>query len=259
MDIFHYNPEQFLSFILTFMRISIIVFLLPFFGGTSLPNPVKAALCLVMSLAVWPKLSFSGAYMPASVWELVLMFMGELMIGLMLNIIVLFLFSAVQTGGQLVGFSMGFTMMNVVDPLSGTSEAITSHFLYQTTVLVFLSLDGHLYLLSGLAESFALVAPGKLLINPELAREMLKFSGQIFVLGVKIASPVIASLFLVDLALAIISRAAPQMNVLFVGFPIKITVGFLFLVLILTALSTEVGDYIAKLAPMYHSVLKASG
>jgi len=154
-----------------------------------------------------------------------------------------------------VGFSMGFAMMNVLDPMTGTSESVTAQLMYQCTILMFLSMNGHLFLLTGLAESFQLVPPGGLFITPSLADSVLKFSAEIFSLAVKISAPVVASLFLVDLALALVSRAAPQMNVIQIGFPLKVGVGFLFMTLTLTALSHFVGDYIVELGPMFTAVM----
>ena len=124
--------------------------------------------------------------------------------------------------------------------------------------MLFLSLNGHLMLLSGLAQSFELVPPGGLLINPALGQHLIVFSGQMFVMALKIAAPIMASIFLVDLALALVARAAPQMNVLFIGFPIKIGVGFLFMTLVFSALAIYVGQYISELDPLYRLVLKAS-
>lgn len=196
--------------------------------------------------------------MPADGWSLALMLFGEVIMGLLLDILIRLLFAGVQLGGHFVGFSMGFAMMNVVDPLTGTQEPITGHLLYQTTTLIFLSLNGHLFLLQGLSESFALVPPGGLLINPALLERLLPFSAIMFTLAIKIASPVLASLFLVDLALALVSRAAPQMNVLFIGFPLKVGVGFLFLTLVFTAVARFVGEYLTELGPMYHDLLRAS-
>ncbi|WP_027184755.1 flagellar biosynthetic protein FliR [Desulfovibrio inopinatus] len=258
MDLFHFNPQEFFSFLLTAMRISIIVFMLPFFGASNVPNLVKAAACFILSLAVWPQLSFPGTVMPAHPFDLVLMLLGEVILGLVLDIIVRFLFAAVQTGGQLMGFQMGFSMMNVIDPMTGTSEAITAHYLYQVTVLLFLSFNGHLYLLQALAQSFQLVPPGGLFINPILGERLLEFSGLIFVVAVQIAAPVVVATFLVDLALALVARAAPQMNVLFVGFPLKIGVGFLFLTLVFSIMGRYVADYIIDLGPMYHTIFRLS-
>lgn len=258
MDLFNFDPNQFLSFLLTFFRISLLVFLLPFFGGETLPKTVKAALCLSMALGLWPALSFSGITYPASIWEMILMLLGELVLGLTLGLVVRFVFAAVQTAGQVIGFQMGFAMMNVVDPLTGVSEAITAHFLYMVSLLTFLSLNGHLYLLKGLSQSFELVPPGGLFLSEELANQIFSFSANMFILAVKIAAPVMAAVFLVDLALGLIARAAPQMNVLFIGFPLKIIVGFLFLGLLFTILSMHMEEFISKIEMTYYNLLQAA-
>ncbi|UJX40457.1 flagellar biosynthetic protein FliR [Desulfovibrio sp. JY] len=259
MNLFQFEPATVFSFVLTLMRISLVVFLLPFFGANFLPNMVKAAFCLMLTLAVFPMLSFPGTMMPGNVWSLSLMLLGEVVMGLLLNILVLFLFSAVQCAGSIMGFSMGFSLMNSMDPMTGASESGLGHLMSQVTTMLFLSLNGHLVLLGGLAQSFKLVPPGGLFISPALGEHLITFSGQMFVMALKIAAPIMASIFLVDLALALVARAAPQMNVLFIGFPLKIGVGFLFMTLVFGALALYVGRYIAEIGPMYALMLKASG
>lgn len=180
MNLFAFDPATVLSFILTLMRISVVLFLLPFFGGENLPNTVKAAMLIVLTLAVWPHLSFPGRLFPLNAPDLAVMFLGELLLGLTMGLMVRFLFAAVQTGGELIGFQMGFAMVSVMDPDTGVSEAVSAHFLYMTSMLVFLALDGHLFLLKGLAQSFALVPPGRLFLGPVVVRQVLGFSGQMF-------------------------------------------------------------------------------
>lgn len=257
MNLFAFDPATVLSFILTLMRISVVLFLLPFFGGENLPNTVKAAMLIVLTLAVWPHLSFPGRLFPLNAPDLAVMFLGELLLGLTMGLMVRFLFAAVQTGGELIGFQMGFAMVNVVDPDTGASEAVTAHFLYMVSVLVFLALDGHLYLIKGLAESFRLVPPGQLFLSTGLVDQVLAFSGQMFLLAVHIAAPVMAALFLVDLSLALISRAAPQMHVLVLGFPIKLAVGFLFLTLLFGILAQAIGGYVHGLGALFQNLLQA--
>ena len=259
MDLFNFEPATFFSFLLTLMRVSLVLFVMPFFGGEGIPKTVKGLLCLVLSLAVWPQLSFPGVMLPGSPWEILLMLLGEIFMGLTLMLVVSFLFAAVQMGGQIMGFQMGFAMINVVDPLTGTSVIITSHFLYMTTLLVFLSLNGHLYMLQGLAESFALVQPGGLLIHPMLATTMLQAANSIFVLAIKIAAPVMGAIILVDLALALVGRAAPQMHVLILGFPLKIATGFFFMGLLFVTLSRYVGTFIINMQATLHTLLQAMG
>jgi flagellar biosynthetic protein FliR len=91
-----------------------------------------------------------------------------------------------------------------------------------------------------------------------MTRDVLGFSSQIFVLAIKISAPVMVSIFLVDLALALVSRAAPQMNILVVGFPLKIGVGFLFLGLIFSLMARYIGEYIAHLVPVLDSLYRVA-
>ncbi|MEZ7196452.1 flagellar biosynthetic protein FliR [Pseudodesulfovibrio karagichevae] len=255
MEIFGFNPSDMLSYFLTLFRISVVLFLLPFFGGQSIPRIVKGALVLVLSMALWPQLSFPASLMPTG-WNIVIMFIGELLLGLILGMLVNFLFAAVQLGGQIIGFQMGFAMVNVVDPITGTSNAVSAHFLYMCTMLTFLVLNGHLYLLKAVGMTFQYIPPGTLLLQPELANDIFHFSNLMFTLAIKIAAPVMAALFLVDLSLALISRAAPQMHVLILGFPIKITVGFFFLGFIFSIMALYVGDFLSGLNNMYENVMK---
>lgn len=256
MNLFGFNPSDLFSFYLTLFRISIVLFLMPFFGGQSIPKPVKAALVLVLSFALWPQLSFPGSMMPANGIDITLMIIGELILGLILGMLVNFLFAAVRFGGQIIGFQMGFAMVNVVDPLTGMSNAVTAHFLYMCTMLTFLVLNGHLFLLSAVGTSFEYIPPGGLLITPGLANHIFEFSNLMFILAIKIAAPVMAALFLVDLSLALISRAAPQMHVLVLGFPIKISVGFYFIAFLFTIMTVYVQDFIQQLDLIYQTVMK---
>lgn len=256
MNFFGFSPNEMLSFFLTLFRISVVLFVLPFFGSTSIPKTVKASILLVLSLALWPQLSFPGAMMPAHPLGLVLMIFGELILGLIIGLIVQFLFAAVQFGGQIIGFQMGFAMVNVVDPITGVSNAVTAHFLYMCTMLTFLVLNGHLQLINAVGLSFQYIPPGGLLITPGLANHILEYSNLMFTLAIQIAAPVMAALFLVDLSLALIARAAPQMHVLILGFPIKISVGFYFLAFIFTLMTVYVGDFIREMGPFYESMMK---
>lgn len=257
MDLFNFDPAHFMSFLLTFFRISLVLFLMPFFGGTGVPTKVKAALCIVLTLALFPHLSFPGSMLPGHPLEIIIMILGELVLGLVLSLCVHFIFAAVRTGGQLIGFQMGFAMVNVVDPDTGTSAAVTSHFLYMVALLTFLSLNGHLYLLRALTLSFEFVPPGGLLIGSSLTDNMMELSGKMFSLAVRIAAPITAAIFLVDLALALVGRAAPQMNVLMLGFPLKIAVGFFFLGLVFTMMALYMRDFIGRFDAIFGFVLTA--
>lgn len=256
MDIFGFNAASFLSFLLTFIRTSLVVFLMPFFGGDSAPMQVKAALCLVLTLFLWPHLSFPGELFPAHPAGILLLILGELILGLTLALCVHFIFAGIQTGGELLGMHMGFTMVSLADPLTGAQVGLTSHLMYMVTLIVFLTLDGHLHLLRALADSFALVPPGAFVVSPALTTDILELSSGMFLLAVKIAAPVIAAIFMVEMALALMGRAAPQMNLMTMGFPLKIAVGFYFTGMLFAVLAGFVEDMIVDLGPMFQHIMK---
>lgn len=258
MDLFAFNPATFLSFLLTLMRVSLVVFLMPFWGGDYFPPLVKAALCLLLTLAVWPHLSFSGVEMPAHPWDLALMLLAELILGMMLGLCVYFIFAGIQIGGEIIGFQMGFTMMTLADPASGAQVSISSHILHMVSLVVFLSLDGHLHLLRAMADSFALIPPGGIRISATLAGDVITLSSGMFVLAIKIAAPVMAAILMVELTLALMGRAAPQMNLLTLGFPAKIAVGFFFMGILFSTLSRYLEDIIIGLGPMFENIMRAA-
>lgn len=258
MDLFSLDPHVTLTFLFALMRISLILFLMPFFGGQTVPASVKAALCLTLTLALWPRIPLVGALMPGHPFVLAVMLGSELLLGLILGLAVRFVFAAIQTGGQLIGFQMGFAMVNAVDPDSGVSEAVTAHFLYMVSLLTFLSFNGHLFLLSALVQSFDILPPGALLVTPRLASQIFSLSGQMFVLAIQIGAPVIVAILLVDLALALVSRASPQMNVLIIGFPLKISIGFLFLGIIFEILSAHMEGFVSHLPLLFSQLIQAA-
>jgi flagellar biosynthetic protein FliR len=106
-------------------------------------------------------------------------------------------------------------------------------------------------------KSFDVLPPGSILVTPRLTSQIFALSGQVFVLAIQIGAPVIAAILLVDLALALISRAAPQMNVLIVGFPLKIGVGMLFLGIVFELLSLHMEGFVSRLPIFFSQLIEA--
>ena len=258
MDIFSFNPLLFAAFLLTLMRVSLVVFMRPVFGAQSLPVAGKAALCIVFTLAVFPGLSFDGSLFPAHPFSLVIMLLSEILLGLILGMCIQFLFAGMQTGGQLLAYQMGFTMMNIADPLTGQQEPVTSHLLYMVALLTFMTLNGHLLMLRALSDSFALIPPGGLVVSDVLTRQVFSLSAGMFVIAVKIAAPVMGALFLTELALALMGRAAPQMNIMVLGFPLKIGIGMFFLGILFMVMADRIRAFIVEMGPMFLHILRAA-
>ncbi|MCR5563009.1 MAG: flagellar biosynthetic protein FliR [Desulfovibrio sp.] len=258
MDIFNYNPATMMSWLLTLLRVSIVMFMLPVFNTNNIPIPVKAAVTLVITLAIWPKLSLAGGGVAAlHPFTLGLMVLGEVIMGLVLGLAINFLFMGIQAGGELLGFQMGFTMIQFADPLTGNQTGTAAFFLWMVSLLVFLLLDGHLYMIRGFAASFSLVPPGGLLITHTLLDQVLALAAQLFILALKIAAPVMVALFTVEVALALVARTSPQIHIMDLGMPVKISVGFFFIGLLLTILADHVANFIAGIPGLFTNLLRS--
>lgn len=256
MNVFNFDTNVILSFLLTMTRISIVMFMLPIFNTNNIPVLVKGAITLVFTFAVWPHLNLSGSIVPLHPFDLFLMILGEVFIGLVLGMAINFLFMGIQSGGELLGFQMGFTMINFADPLTGNNTGITAFFLWMVSILTFLVLNGHLYMIKGFAASFSILPPGSLYIGENILREVLNLSAEVFVIALKIAAPVMIAIFMVEASLGLVARTSPQIHIMEFGFPIKIGVGFFFVGLLLIVMSQQIEIFINGLDSMMIRLMK---
>lgn len=259
MGLFSLDASAMMGFLLILMRTSVVMFMLPFFSGENNPAMVKAFLSLVITLALYPHIPPLGAALPAHPFGIVVMFVGEFLLGMALALVVNFLFAGIQLAGQVMSFQMGFSMLTFADPLTGQTVPVTSHLLYMVSMLIFLGFNGHLVMFQGFVDSFTLAPIGQVALPVPLFSEILFLSGSMFVLAVKIAGPIIGSLFLVELALGLVSRAAPQMHLITIGMPVKIGVGFLFIGMLFSMVGVMIEGFIIDLRPTFDSILRIMG
>ncbi|MBW2107906.1 MAG: flagellar biosynthetic protein FliR [Deltaproteobacteria bacterium] len=228
MDILGLSPEQFKSLILIFVRVGVVLFMFPFFGGIMVPRTVKAGLTLMITIVLFPVVRPDPALFPDSVLGLANLVLSELVLGMVVGLVARFFFAAVQLAGQLVGFQMGFAIANVFDPESGTQGTMLAQLGYWIAILFFLLLNGHHIVLRVISESFSVLQVGYLGVGSGMLKKMIQVSGDMFMMAVKIGAPAIAALLFTSAAFGIVAKVVPQMNVLIVAFPLKIMVGLFF-------------------------------
>jgi len=228
MDILGLSQEQFKCLILILLRVSIILFMFPFFGGMMVPKPVKAGLALMITIVLFPIVRPDPRLFPENLVGSINLILSELVLGLIIGLTIRLFFAAIQLGGQLIGFQMGFAIANVLDPESGTQGSILAQLGYWVALLCFLILDGHHVLLETLANSFSVIKMGSLGIGVGIFNRISEVSGDMFAMAIKIGAPAIAALLLTSAAFGIIAKVVPQVNILIVAFPIKIVVGLFF-------------------------------
>jgi flagellar biosynthesis protein FliR len=204
-------------------RVSGVLLLAPFLSSSAIPMRVKASFAFVLTLLLYPVALRTCSYSnPSVLW---MNLATELTVGALLGLSVALVFEAVSLAGQVLGVQIGFSLVNVLDPQTQVDTPVLS-LLYQTLAfLIFLRLDIHLLILRGLARSFDYLPPGSIHLTGVAVERLLLQATSIWFSGIQIAAPALAATMTIDVVLAFIGKAAPQLPVLFVGLSIKNVVG----------------------------------
>jgi flagellar biosynthetic protein FliR len=198
------------------------VVLAPPFNSSGIPMPVKGALALALSLVVFPQLSGD---MPAiTAGFLVVAAITEAVIGAALGFVVQVLFAAVQMAGDIIDLAGGFSLQPAYDPLSLTMNSSIGRLHYLLAITLLFTSGGHLMLVRGFVTSYQGLPLGGSLDGAQVGAAMATALGMMFLAALQIAGPMVAVLLLADVALALLSRAAPALNMFSLGFPVKIMV-----------------------------------
>lgn len=240
------NPVEFVTFALVLLRVSMILFLAPIFGSEIVPAQIKIALGLTLTLILTHTVPVDATVLPLEVLAFVPVVMRELMIGLTLALLIRLILESVQFAGQFIGYQMGFAIVNVVDPQSGTQTSVLSQFAYILALLVFLAVNGHHIIIKGLVESFELAPIGGPFLPDLVAKEIVAAMARMLVIAIKIGAPALAVLFCTKVSMGIVAKTVPQMNVLFVGMPLYIIIGLTTFGLSLSLFVPLIGRAIAE-------------
>jgi flagellar biosynthetic protein FliR len=212
-------------FILIMARITAIFVLFPLFSSPSIPLPAKVGGSFFVAVLLFPLFSDTVISVPKQTIPFLLMLSKEVLVGLVLGFVALTLFAGIHVAGQLAGMQMGFAIVNAIDPQTQQNVSIIASFQNLIATMIFLSINGHLFLLSGIKKSFEVIPLMGLSYSPALNTQIIKIGADIFIVGIKIGAPVITALLLTSVALGIMAKVFPQMNVFFVGLPLKIGLG----------------------------------
>ena len=215
------------QFIFVFVRVGAILISLPFFGSGNVPARLKTGLAFLVSLIAYPLIKFDGIIFPSGVFPLSIALASEVFIGLIIGYASRLVFAGVQMAGHLVGFQMGFGIVNVIDPSTSSQVSVTSQFENILAMLIFLSINAHHWFLKGIVESFTLVPLLGFHFTGAVANIMIDIFKNVFIIGIKLGAPVIAALFFTTIALGLVARTVPQINVFIIGFPLQIGIGLL--------------------------------
>ncbi len=216
-------------FILVLFRIAALVAFAPLLGMQDIPVRVRIVMALVLTAAVWPMVR-PVVWEPDSLVALAVGIGGEIMIGLAMGFILTLMFTGIRVGAEMVSQQIGFSMSEIVDPVSGSSSTLIAQFFILLTMLLYVLMNGHLVLIRSLVDTFSTVPLLSFQTNQTLLAVLLAVLTSAYQMGIRIAGPTLAAVFLATLALGFVSRTMPQLNILAAGFPIRILLSIVLLV-----------------------------
>lgn len=212
-------------------------------------------LALIMFSAIdAPELKIDSVYF--------MLIIKEAMVGLFIGFIAALMMSAIQIAGGFIDFQMGFAIANVIDPQTGAQSPLMGQYLSIIALLVLLTVNGHHLLMDGIFYSYNFIPIDQLMIpfgNENVAEFVILSFNKMFLIAFQMSLPIVGTLFLVDIALGIVARTVPQLNIFVVGLPIKIGVSFLVLIAVMGALIAVTSDLVSTTLATMRGLMEIIG
>jgi flagellar biosynthesis protein FliR len=237
MDLQLLPIDKFQSFLVCAARVAGFVSAIPILFGTQALMRFKTGLTVMIALVLFPIMSPfipSTSFQPASFLFLVV---NETLVGLILGLMTRLIFTAVEFGGTVIGYQMGFAAANVFDPQNQRQTSLVSEFQNVFAILLFLALNVHHIFIRAAVQSYTLLPPGKLDLSHAAIPYLIELSSKMFSLSLQFSAPVLAILLMSGLILGIMARSFPQLNVFMLSFPLNIGISFIVIGLTLDVVS----------------------
>ena len=244
---------QLLGFVLVITRLSAFFLIVPVFGSKSVPERIKVATIVILSIIVMLYSPTNVTFNQIKPIEAVIMLCYEASYGFCLGLVVALIFSVVRISGRIAERQMGMAMAEIMDPLTGERAQPLSMLLEMIFMLMFLSADGHHILLYIITKSFESMPIAGVPDIGVLTEAVVEASSAMLVASLRLSAPILAAFIVLMIALAILARLTPDMNILFISMPLRVGLGLLMLAIFVPFLDTfiaEFSDWMGKLLPL---------
>ncbi len=205
-----------------FLRVAAFISVAPVIGADTVPARIRAALGVLIAVVLVPLVPPVNPGV-----SLISLALSESLVGLLLGFSARVVVDAAFVAGTITGFPTGISMASMLDPVTQASSPVLAIFYRVLGGLVFCSIGGHHAMLNALAQSYDLVPCGGATLKGDWVVSASEITGRVLILGLRIAAPVLVAGLLADIALMLVARAVPQMNILAVGAPVRLTVGLI--------------------------------
>ncbi len=237
------NDKNVATFMLLFARLSGLMVFFPFFSHTSIPTIIKTTIVFILTMFLFPLAKLENLHLDSF---FILQLLSEVLFGMIAGLALSLVFAIVMMAGEQISFNMGFTVASVMDPSMGISMPIVSQILHLLALLFFLAFDGHHLMLMFMTKSLGYIDLGGFYPGENLMQYLNSGMFDVFVIGFTMSFPILAVSLLADVIFGILMKTMPQFNLLVVGYPIKIALGFVVIIAILLVMMEYFRELILK-------------
>ena len=238
-----FGADKVITFMLLFARLSGLIVFFPFYSHNQIPMVVKTLLVFGLCIVLFP---LSHAHEHA-INFLFMEILSEVILGLCAGLLLNIVFAILQMAGEQISMVMGFSMASVLDPQTGTNSPVIANILNFIALLAFLMLDGHHLILQFYSTSLSAIPLGDFYPRNGVMSYALKLFGNLFMFGFVLSFPIIALSMLSDAIFGMLMKTMPQFNLLVIGYPIKVTIGFSVLIAILAGIVKIITDIMVQI------------
>ena len=233
-------------FFMVFLRLGTLVMIMPALSDTSVPMRIRVLFALTAAFVMFPALESRIPDVPSSTAVMITLALGEMFIGLLLAIGARLFLATMAIAGDMLSFMVGFQAATLFDPRLGGISTAPAVFLTLTGTMLILATGLHLYMIQAVFESYEVLPVGFMPLMGDVATAIIKLVANIYVIGLKLAAPIITTGFLIYMAFGLLNRLVPQVQAFFIALPLTIAVGLFVLGASLTTMLTLFNDELFK-------------
>ncbi|WP_066720316.1 flagellar biosynthetic protein FliR [Clostridium sp. Marseille-P299] len=237
-----FSIEQLQFFFCILVRVSAFIYAAPFFSLKNVPQRVKIGLSIALAVIIFETIPYTPVNEKTMI-EYSLFLGKEILAGLIMGYFANIGYHILSLAGQMMDMEIGFSMVNEYDPITSAQVTITSNLYSYAVMLVLLVTNMHHYILKAIIDSFEVLPVGNIIIKPTIATAMIKFITDYFIIAFRIILPLFTALLMVNTILAILAKVAPQMNMFVIGMQLKVFIGLIVLVFMISMMPS-VADFI---------------
>jgi flagellar biosynthetic protein FliR len=233
------SEVQMIVFGLILLRMIAFVISSAVLGSPNISAPLKLLLSIVLCVLIYPTVHVVPADLASVTDNLILLSARELMIGVTLGFLTRLFFFTIGMTGELVSISIGLGAAQIFNPLMGNNSNTIEQFYNTLATLIFFAINGHHLLISGIAQSYELIPLAQMKLSVGPYAEIATFAQDMMLMGIKMCAPILAAILVTNLAMGVLGKAVPQINVLVTSLPVTLMLGFVLMFLCIPLIVVE--------------------